>query len=99
MTIAGMPGDNAIDRRGVVYAVVSKMGLSEAAGQYVRRIAGGHYTARNDTLTVSVNQHADGALNRRLALEQVVDLVVTAQALAKEHGPFVKKRVMPRYQY
>ena len=59
----------------------------------------GHYDGRTDRLRISVDQHPDAGLNKRLALEQLVALVSEAQALADKHGPFKPVRRFPAYSY
>ena len=39
----------------------------------------GHYNKRTDALRISVDKHTDAALNKRTALEQLVELVNTVR--------------------
>jgi hypothetical protein len=59
----------------------------------------GHYDRRTDGLKISVDSHPDAGRNKRVALEQLVALVTSAQALAAQHGPFKAVRRFPSYNY
>ena len=93
MTLDAAIGARPRDRRTTISCKVGELGLSPLGTEaYVRAIAGPMYKPRTDTLTISVERHADPALNRRESVEQLLALVQSAQELLKQHGPFQRER-------
>lgn len=92
------PGARQIDRRCVLTTTVHRLGLaSPDMADYVRAIAGSHYHPASDTIKISIDHHADAALNRREAVERLVAVVVRSGDLVARFGPMVRPKVFPPY--
>lgn len=99
LSLDAAPGTRAKDRRVRLEAHVASLVSDKAVAAYVRAIAGSHYRARTDRLTIACEQHPDAGANRREALERLVSLVSEAQRLSAQYGPFPRARTLPRYAH
>lgn len=88
MSFNAVPGTRLIDRRATLTCRVCDMDLSERVCAYIRTIAGGHYIPRTDTIVISVDKHEDAVLNKRVATEQLIQLVNTSMKMYETHGEF-----------
>jgi predicted metal-dependent hydrolase len=98
LSFGSVPGSNRIDRRAVLSCRVPDLGLNPRVADYVRVIAGGHYNRVHDSLKISIDKHADAALNKREGIEQLIALCTRSAALLEAHGPLVRPRQYPPYQ-
>lgn len=93
------PGARLIDRRCVLTTTVRRLGLpSRSVTDYVRVIAGSHYHPASDVIRISIDHHTDAALNRRVAVERLVALVLKAKELDQRFGAMVHPPRFPPYK-
>lgn len=73
-------------------------GISPPVRPYFRKIAGPHYNPESDVLKMTLDKHADPAMNRREAIERLVAMVHAGAKLYKKHGEFKpERRYTPYY--
>lgn len=97
LTWNAAPGHRALDAKATITARVTELGLSKAARQYIKLLAGTRYNATSGLLKFSSEAHPSAAANKREVLERLVSLVKEANSLADKFGSCEQKVNLPAY--